>query len=210
MCALCLTRQRGIASRETGRILRGLWQHVIRDNQFHTNTGFHLLLIQQLGCTAWFRSTHWKRHTSCHPSTVSCVVTFRYREVSCHSPHSLLSQSKIVEPTRCTRPCSPTESPSTCSSAVKLYRSSSRGRHFEVVGTREKTTSNGLPLPPHSAADMLHDPVAAATLAHSLPDQSMSSYGPDRSGLSDGSRELCLIQITVEHFVRLAIFQSFV
>ena len=122
MCALCLTRQRGIASRETGRILRGLWQHVIRDNQFHTNTGFHLLLIQQLGCTAWFRSTHWKRHTSCHPSTVNCVVTFRYREVSCHSPHSLLSQSKIVEPTRCTRPCSPTESPSTCSSAVKLYR----------------------------------------------------------------------------------------
>ena len=86
-------------------------------------TGFHLLLIQQLGCTAWFQSTHWKRHTSCHPSTVNCVVTFRYREVSGHSPHSLLSQSKIVESTRCTRPCSPTESPSTCSSAVQLYRS---------------------------------------------------------------------------------------
>ena len=123
MCALSLTRQRGIAPRGTGRILRSLWQHVMREQPVpHEHTGFHLLLIQQLGCTAWFRSTHWKRHTSCHPSTVNCVVTFRYREVSCHSSHSLLSQSKIVEPTRCTRPCSPTESPSTCSSAVKLYR----------------------------------------------------------------------------------------
>ena len=32
--------------------------------------------------------------------------------------------------------------------------------------------------PPHAASDMLHEPAAAPTLAHSLPDQSLSGCDP--------------------------------
>ena len=36
---------------------------------------------------------------------------------------------------------------------------------------------------------MLHDLAAAATLAHSLPDQSLSGCDPDRAGSSEVNRK---------------------
>ena len=39
--------------------------------------------------------------------------------------------------------------------------------------------------PPQAASDMLHEPAAAATLAHSLPDQSLSGCDPGRAGSSE-------------------------
>ena len=64
-----------------------------------------------------------------------------------------------------------------------------QGRLFEFDGARLKT-SKGLPLPPHTAGDMLHDAAEAATSAHSLRDQSLSGCDPDRAGSSDINLDL--------------------
>ena len=53
----------------------------------------------------------------------------------------------------------------------------------------KKTATEGLPLPPQAASDMLHDPAAAATFARSLPDQSWSSCDLDTTVSSDINRE---------------------